>query len=99
MDIRINSIHFDHTEKLAEFIQKKVKKLDKYFDNILVVDVFLKVIKPEAAKNKHTELKLSVPSNEFFAEKEADTFEESIDLCIEAMKKQLLKHKEKIKAK
>ncbi len=99
MDIRINSIHFDHTEKLGEFIQKKVTKLDKYFDNIISAEVYLKVIKPETAKNKHTELKLVVPNSEFFAEKEADTFEESVDLAVDALKKQLAKHKEKLKAK
>lgn len=99
MDIRINSIHFDHKEKLGEFIQKKLLKLDKYFDNIISVDVFLKVVRPETAKNKHTELKLNVPNSEFFAEKEADTFEESVDLAVEALKKQLVKRKEKLKAK
>lgn len=97
MDIRIKSLRFEHSEKLEEFIQKKVSKLDKYFDEIIYVDVTLKVIKPETVSNKQVEIMVSVPSNELFAEKVSDSFEESVDMVVEAVKKQLTKHKEKIK--
>ena len=97
MDIRINSVRFDHSDKLGEFINKKVKKLDKYYDGIISAEITLKVIKPETAVNKQVDLKLNVPNSELFAEKIADSFEESVDLAVDAIKKQLLKHKEKIK--
>ena len=32
MEIKIQSIHFDATEKLEAFIEKKVAKLEKSFD-------------------------------------------------------------------
>lgn len=99
MDIRINSIHFDHTPQLKDFIQKKVTKLDRYFDNILKVELFLKVVKPETTMNKHAEVKVSVPNSDFFAEKDADSFEEAVDMAVEALKKQLSKHKEKLRVK
>lgn len=97
MDIRIKSVRFEHSEKLEEFIQKKVSKLDKYFDDIIYVDITLKVIKPETVSNKQVEIMVSVPNNELFAEKVSDSFEESVDLVVDAVKKQLTKHKEKIK--
>lgn len=97
MDIRINSVRFDHSEKLEQFIQKKVGKLDKYYDGIITVDVILRVVKPEATTNKQVELKVNVPNNELFAEKNADSFEEGLDLALEAITKQLKKHKEKLK--
>ena len=60
----------------------------------------MKVAKPEAANNKVSELKVSIPSTEnLFAKKQADTFEEATDLAIDAIKKQLVKFKEKLKSK
>ena len=52
MDVRIQAIHFDATDQLEAFIQKKVAKLEQYFDGILSAEVSLKVVKPESAKNK-----------------------------------------------
>ena len=39
MEVRIQSIHFDATEKLQDFINKKVNKLEKYFEDIKKVEV------------------------------------------------------------
>ena len=34
MEVRIQAIHFDATERLQDFIQKKAAKLEKYCDDI-----------------------------------------------------------------
>lgn len=99
MEIRIQAINFDASEQLEAFIQKKVIKLQKFFDEILSAEVTLKVIKPETAKNKKAGILLNIKHGECFAEKESDTFEEAIDECIKALEKQLAKTKEKIRAK
>lgn len=95
MEIRIKSIHFDATEKLQEFINKKVEKLQKSYEDIQKVEVQLKVGKPAAALNKTTSLTVTAPGNTLFVEKTCDTFEEGVDLCLDAMKVQLTKFKEK----
>lgn len=95
MEIRIKSIHFDATEKLQEFINKKVEKLQKSYEDIQKVEVQLKVEKPAAALNKTTSLTVNAPGNTLFVEKTCDTFEEGVDLCLDAMKVQLTKFKEK----
>ena len=99
MEIRIQAIHFDASEQLEAFIQKKVSKLQKYYDDILLAEVTLKVVKPESAKNKQAGIRLNIKSGECFAEKINDTFEGSVDECVEALQKQLVKIKEKIRAK
>jgi len=99
MEIRIQSIHFDATERLQDFIQKKVSKLDKYSDGIVDAEVALKVVKPEVASNKEASIKINAKNNDFFASKIADTFEEAVDLCIEALEKQIIKSKEKANSK
>ena len=99
MNIRIQAIHFDATDQLEAFIQKKVAKLEQYFDGIISAEVSLKVVKPESAKNKEAAIRLIIKNGDCFAETVNDTFEESIDECVEALEKQLVKFKEKIRAK
>ena len=95
MEIKIQSIHFDATEKLQDFIEKKVAKLEKTFEDIKTAEVQLKVVKPATAQNKETSLTVSVPGQTLFVEKTCDTFEEGVDLCVDAMTVQLTKFKEK----
>ena len=99
MDIKIKSIHFDATEKLQAFIEKKVAKLEKTFEEIKDVEVQLTVVKPATIQNKQTSLSVAVPGTTLFVEKTADTFEEGVDLCVDAMKVQLTRFKEKIREK
>lgn len=94
MEIRIQSIRFDISSKLHDFIEKKVGKLEKFGD-IESVDVQLKVVKPETAMNKETKLNVNVQGTTLFAERTCDTFEEGIDLTLDAIRVQLAKLKEK----
>ena len=95
MEIKIQSIHFDATEKLQAFIEKKVAKLEKTYEDIQKVEVQLKVIKPATALNKEVHLEVAVPGTTLFVEKTCDTFEEGIDQAVDSMKVQLTKFKEK----
>ncbi len=97
MEIKIQAIHFDATEKLESFIQKKVEKLQKSFEDIKTVEVQLKVVKPATALNKETSITVSVPGQKLFVEKTCDTFEEGVDQCVDSMKVQLTKFKEKLR--
>ena len=97
MEIKIQSIHFEDTEKLEAFVEKKVAKLEKSFEDIQKVEVQLKVVKPATAQNKEASLSVAVPGSTLFVEKTTDTFEESIDLCVDSMRAQLTKCKEKLR--
>ena len=100
MEVKINSVRFTADQKLVNFVNKKVNKLDTFFDGIINAEVTLKILKPEISNNKISELRLSIPANRhLFAKKQADTFEEATDLAIDAIKKQLGKYKEKLKSK
>jgi len=99
MDIKIQALHFDASQQLEDFIQKKVSKLDKYHDGILSAEIVLKLVKPETANNKNTTIKVNVTGQEFFAEKTNNTFEESVVDGIEAIEKQIVKFKEKQRSK
>lgn len=97
MKLRVQSINFDASKALETYIEKKTLKLSKWFDEIVYVEVYLKVVKPETATNKEAEIKISIPpSGEFFASKVCDTFEEAVDLSVDAIEKQIRKFKEKL---
>ena len=92
MELKIKSIHFDATEKLQDFITKKVEKLAKHHEEIAAVEVNLKVVKPETAMNKEAAIKLQVAGrDDLFASKIADSLEEAVDMCVDALKRQLEK--------
>ena len=96
MNIAIQSVHFDASAQLKDFIEKKVSKLEKISDLIIDAEIILKVVKPEVANNKEASVKLNIKSGELFANKVADSFEEAVVLSVEALEKQILKVKEKI---
>lgn len=99
MGINIQSIHFDATKALEGFIEKKVKKLEVFYGDILDTEVILKVVKPEVAMNKEALVKVKISGSELFASKVSDTFEESVDTALDALQKQLIKIKEKNRPK
>jgi putative sigma-54 modulation protein len=100
MNIKVNSVHFTADQKLIDFVNKKVGKMDLFFDGIINAEVSLKIDKPETANNKITEIKLSLPATDYlFARKQADTFEEATDQAVDAIRIQLKKVKERLRSK
>ncbi len=98
MNVTVQAIHFTADSKLVDFIQKKANKLDQFYDQIISGEVYLKLEKVEDEANKISEIKLSIPGNQLFAKEKCKTFEEATDLAIESLRKQLEKHKQKIRA-
>lgn len=97
MIIRINAVKFDADIKLEQFIEKKVSKLTRYFDDIIKAEVFLKLENAADLENKVVEIKVEVPGSDLFARKQSKSFEESTDIVVDALKQQILKHKEKLR--
>lgn len=95
MNINIKAIHFDATQKLEEYIEKKLEKLAKAASEDTNIEVTLKVVKPQTAMNKEVSIAMPYQGQKLFAEKTADTFEEATLQAIDSLKVQI----EKIKSK
>lgn len=96
MEIRIQALHFEISDRLEAFINKKIDKLVRRNEAVAGADVTLKVIKPETSMNKEAVIRISVPQHEdIVATKTADSFEEAVDLALEAIDRQLEKLKQK----
>ncbi len=90
----MHSIHFDADQKLLDFIQKKVDKLETFYDQMIDGEVFLR-LNNSKIENKTVEIKLNLPGDQIFAKEQAKTFEEGTDLACEALRRQLMKKKPK----
>ena len=100
MNIKIHSVRFDADQKLLNFIEEKVNKLEVFYDDIIGAEVFLRLDKDTTDReNKLVEIKLDIARTTVFSKKQCKTFEEATDLAIEASKKQLLKYKDKVRKK
>ncbi|MBN2615696.1 MAG: ribosome-associated translation inhibitor RaiA [Bacteroidales bacterium] len=97
MNININSVHFKTDVKLDNFIEKKLQKLSVMHEGVVGSDVILRVDNSETRENKVAEIKLMLRGEELFAKKQSKTFEEATDLAVDALKKQIEKHKERFK--
>ena len=95
MELKIQAIHFNTTEKFNLFIEKKSAKLQKNCENNIKAEFILKVVKPETARNKETAVNINLPGAELRAEKVCDTFEEGVDQCVDSLLRQIEKYKER----
>lgn len=98
MKVNVHAVNFNVDQKLVDFIQERMDKLEKYYDKIVSSDVFLKVEKTSDKENKIVEVKIHVPGNDFMVKKQCKTFEESIDVAAESLERSLVKRKEKVNA-
>lgn len=98
MKLQMHSIHFDADQKLVDFIQKKTDKLETFFDRIIDGEVIMKVEGDESRENKLLEIKLNIPGSQLFAKERSKSFEAAADEAVEALRRQLKKHKEKLLA-
>ena len=94
MKITVQAMGLTPHEPLEERIEKKLNKLDTFYDKIQECQVYLKVENIPDKENKTTELIVKVPGEDIVVKKTCSSFEESLDLCAEAAKKLLIKKKE-----
>ena len=92
MKLQVHSIHFDADIKLIDFIQKKLNKLETFYDRLVDGEVFLR-LNNEGIENKTVEIKVRVPGNQLFAIEKARSFEAATDLAADALVIQLKKFK------
>lgn len=95
MNIQIHSVRFDADKKLIDFVQQKLEKLNQFGEDIVNAEVYLRLDKDQDRENKISEIKLEVSGKPLFAKKQSKTFEEATDEAIDALKKQITKHKQK----
>ena len=95
MKLQMHSIHFDADKKLTDYIQKRVDKLETFYDRIVDGEVIMRVEKDDKNHNKTVEFKINIPGEQLFVKQKDRTFEAATDQAIESLKRQLKKYKNK----
>ena len=95
MKVMINSVHFKADQKLEEFITQKVERLCAKYSEVISAEVSLKLDNTDTPENKIADIRLVLRGDDLFASKQSKSFEESTDVAIDALKKQLEKYKGK----
>ena len=98
MKVNVQTPNFAADAKLINFIEKKLSKLEQFYDRIIFADVFLKVHKISEKQNKTVEILLSIPGDDLMVKKDARTFEKGTDECVQSLERQLKKRKQKQRA-
>ena len=94
MRVNTEAIGFKADQKLLNFIQRKTSKLDRFYEQIIDAEVVLKLENSGQVRDKVAEIKLHVPGETLFAKNMAKKFESAIDETVQALKRQLIRHKE-----
>ncbi|MDZ4751399.1 MAG: ribosome-associated translation inhibitor RaiA [Flavobacteriales bacterium] len=97
MQVKVQSIHFDADIKLISFVEERLNKLSIFHDRIIRGEVFLRIDKSDVNENKIAEIKLSIPGTDLFAKKQSKSFEEATDEAVDALRRQIEKHRTKSK--
>lgn len=99
MNVQIQTVHFDADAKLLEHVNKKIEKLRTFHDNIIGVEVYLKLDNiVHNIKDKIAEIKVYVPRHSFFVKHQSKAFEQSFDHAFDSMVNRIKRQKEKAMA-
>ena len=93
MNFKITARHFKLQDDLRAYVEEKIKKLERFYDNILDIDVVLGWEK----LNRYTELRIAVYNKQIVIKEVSDEIYKSFDLALDRAERQLKKHKEKLR--
>lgn len=90
------SVAFKADQKLIEYVERKLVKMDQFFDRIIDAHVVLKLENAGQVRDKIAEVRINVPGNILIAKESRKTFEASVASAVEALRRQLIRYKEKV---
>ncbi|MDO7875253.1 ribosome-associated translation inhibitor RaiA [Hymenobacter sp. ASUV-10] len=95
MKVQMHSVHFDADQKLLDFIQQRLNKLETFYDKVTDGEVILRLNNKDGIDNKTVEIKLLVPGTTLFSQEDAASFEAAADAAADSLRRQITKYKEK----
>ena len=92
MQIEITGHHVDLTSALRSYIESKIERLERHFDQMTNIHVVLTVEK----ERQKAEATIHVSHNKLFADSQHEDMYAAIDALVDKLDRQLKKHKEKL---
>jgi len=91
MQLNISGHHVDVTDALRSYAEEKLQKLERHYDHITNAHLVLTVEK----MRQRAEATIHVSGAELFADADSEDLYAAIDLLIDKLDRQIIKHKEK----
>ena len=82
MKIKVETPHFTADKKLLDYTEKKISKLEHYYDRIMDIEVLMKLENSGQVKDKIVEIILRVPGDTIFIKEVDKTFEAAVDAAV-----------------
>ena len=96
MNVNIQTVHFEADNKLVDYVNKKLLRLDTFHDRIVKVEVYLKLDNVvHTIKDKIAEIKVHVPRQDYFVKCSSKSFEESFDKAMGSLINLIKRKKDK----
>ena len=95
MKVQMHSVHFDADQKLLDFVQQRLNKLESFYDKVTSGEVIMRLNNKDGNDNKTVEIKLLVPGSTLFSQEDAPSFEAAADAATENLRRQITRYKEK----
>jgi len=95
MKVQMHSVHFDADQKLLDFVQQRLNKLETFYDKVTDGEVIMRLNNKDGIDNKTIEIKLFVPGSTLFSAEDAASFEAAADAATDSLRRQITRHKEK----
>ncbi len=93
MQINITGHHVDITPALRAYVEEKLERLERHFDNITNAHVILEIEKDR----QKAEATINVSRGQVYADSEDENMYAAIDSLADKLDRQIKKHKEKLK--
>ena len=95
MKVQMHSVHFDADQKLLDFVQQRLNKLETFYDKVTDGEVIMRLNNKDGIDNKTVEIKLLVPGTTLFSTEDAASFEAAADAATDSLRRQITRYKEK----
>ena len=95
MNLHMTGHHLEITPSIRDYVNSKMTRINRHFDHVIDVNMILSV---EKLRQK-IEANVHLSGKDIFAESENDDMYAAIDLLVDKLDRQIVKHKEKIKDK
>lgn len=92
MQLSVTGHHVEITDSLRDYVQEKIERIQRHFDQVTNVHVILSV---EKVRHK-AEATLHLAGGNIFAEAENDDMYAAIDALADKLDRQVRRHKEKM---
>lgn len=93
----IQTVGFSATEELVNYTKNKIEGLQKFYDQIVGAEVYLKLVQDDKNNTKVADIKLNIPGNDLMGSSTTEGFEKSVNESVDKLKGQIRKLKTKQK--